>query len=586
MPPYAAARARRRCAGRRLVVVARRGSCTQDCGCRGDADHREQNYAVTPGRPFSASVTVTGVTIDAGNERAELVVSVHQAVTDPADLERTESPVVDSVTLAAASVLTVADGIARGDLSVPVEIGGNAAASLDVVAAGIHPVTIELTGVGSAVSSSTFFEVLDPAAPLAPLSIAIVARASDVATRDAIVAAAGAVEEPLSVALPPAVAAEQPLPADALRSDELLALPAADLDPSAIVAIDESAIFTRLFREGEDLLSAASPLAVVSRAVWLADRPISAPAAAMLRDLGIRMLLVTDDVATGLGVDPAANVFRADLGAGASLPAMTVDGRGAALAAGAAGGGLGPDQRAARLLAELRLARSDGDGSALVLGAPDLAVPDAAVLARLAAFVGALPDTNIVSLSRLPGVVDRELANDAPAIALPCRCRRRHAGATVEHRRGARGGRSRGVDVDRLAAARRVGQTPRCVVRERRRRTPQRHNNWLRSGPRSTACSGRSLRRSRSRSRCRGARTHCACRSATPATSRCGSTCASARPSSPSTNRARKSRSPRSARSRCRFRCGRGRRGRSRPRSTSSRPTATGSRRRSCSRDV
>ena len=345
--------------------------------------------------------------------------SVHQAVTDPAGLERTDSPVVDSVTLAAAGVLTVADGVARGDISVPVEIGGDAAASLDVVAAGIHPVTIELTGVGSAVSSSTFFEVLDPAAPLAPLSIAVVARADDVATRDAIVAAAGAVEEPLSVALPPAVAAEPPLPADALPSDELLALPAADLDPSAIVAIDEPATFTRQLREGEDVLSTASPLAVVSRAVWLADRPISAPAAALLRDLGIRMLLVTDDVAAGLGVDPAANVFRVDLGAGASLPAMTVDGRGAALAAGAAVDGSGPGQRAARLLAELRLARSDGEVAALVLGAPDLAVPDAAVLARLAAFVGALPDTNIVSLSRLPGVVDRELANDAPAIALP-----------------------------------------------------------------------------------------------------------------------------------------------------------------------
>jgi hypothetical protein len=376
----------------------------------------EQNYAVTPGESFTASVTVTGSTIDA---RAQLVVSVHEAVDEAADLVRTDVPVIDTVTLAAASVLTVADGVATGDVSVPVEVGGDATGSLDVVAAGIHPLTIELAGSGADVSASTLFEVLDPAAPLSPLSIAVVARADDVATRDAIVAAAGTVEEPLSVALLPAVAAAQPLPADALRSDELLALPAADLDPSALVAVDESGIFTRALREGEDLLSTASPLAVVSRAVWLADRPISAPAVEMLRDLGTRMLLVTDDVAAGLGVDPSANVFSVDLGAGASLPVMTVDGRGAALGAGPADDGATPDQRAARLLAELRLARNDGDGAALVLGAPDLAVPDAKVLARLAAFVDTLPDTNIVSLSRLPGLVDRELADDERAVALP-----------------------------------------------------------------------------------------------------------------------------------------------------------------------
>jgi hypothetical protein len=374
----------------------------------------EQNYAIRPGEPFAVAVTVADSTID---ENAELVITVHEAVDDAASLERGDSPVVDSVTLDAASVLTVADGIARGDISVPIEIGGDAAATLDLEAPGIHPVTIELAGGGADVSASTLFEVLDAAAPLSPLSIALVARADDLATRDAVVAAAGTVDEPLGVALRPAVAAAQPLPVDALRSDELLALPVADLDPSALVAVDEPGVFTRSLREGEDLLSTASPLAVVSRAVWLADRAISAPAVAMLRDLGIRMLLVTDDVAAGLGIDPAADVFSVDLGGGSSLPAMVVNGRGAALAVAPADDGTTPDQRAARLLAELRIARDDE--GAVVLGAPDLAVPDAAVLARLAAFVEALPDTSIVSLSRLPGLVDRELADGGSAVALP-----------------------------------------------------------------------------------------------------------------------------------------------------------------------
>jgi hypothetical protein len=380
----------------------------------------EQTYAVAPGESFVASVSAEGLALDTVDASAQLVVSVHEPAAGAADLDRVDALVLDSVALGAASVFGEADGLASGALAVPVDVGGVAGGSLDVAAAGIYPLTIELSGSSSPASAATWIEVLDPAADAEPLSIAIVARAGDVAGRDAIVAAAGTVEQPLSVALPPSIAADPPLSADALRSDELLALPAADLDPSAVVAVGELNAFTRMLRDGEDVLSAASPLAAVSRAVWLADRPISAPGAAMLRDLGIRMLLVTDDVAAGLGVDPAANVFRADLGTGATLPAMTVDGRGAALAASPTGGP-SPDQRAARLLAELRLARGAGDAAAVVLGAPGLAPPDPAVVTRLAAFVDTLPDTNLVALSRLPGVVDRELANGAPAIALPAR---------------------------------------------------------------------------------------------------------------------------------------------------------------------
>jgi hypothetical protein len=316
-------------------------------------------------------------------------------------------------------VFAGANAAGSGALSVPVDVGGNAGGSLDVAAPGIHPVTIALGDAPSPASASTLIEVLDPAAAAEPLSIAIVARAGDAATRDAIVAAAGEVEQPLSVALPPSIASDPPLSPDALRSDELLALPAAAVDPSAMVAVGEANAFTRMLRDGEDVLSAASPLAAVSRAVWLADRPISAPGAAMLRDLGIRMLVVTDEVAAGLGVDPRANAFRVGLGAGATLPAMTVDGRGGALAVEPAEDGASADQRAARLLAELRLARDDGDGAAVVLGAPGLATPDAAVLARLAAFVDPLPDTNIVALSRLPGIVERELADGQAVTALP-----------------------------------------------------------------------------------------------------------------------------------------------------------------------
>jgi hypothetical protein len=386
----------------------------------------DQSYAIQPGEAFEATIRVAGsaeAVAASAAAGADVVIGVHEAVEDAAQLDQSVGQAIDSVVLDAAAVVESAGSGAGGSISVPVGLASNDEGSLDVNAPGVYPVTVELRSGSESAVATTFLEVLDPAAPVQPLSIAVLATVADPAQFAGLVDVAAAVEAPLSVALTPAVAgavltASDPAapPGDALRFDELVALPAAALDPSAVVAVDESDAFTRMLRNGEDILSAASPLAVVSRAVWIADRPISGPAAAMLRDLGVRMLVITDDVADDLG--GAADVFAVSLGSGDTLPAMTIDPLGVELAASTPDTEATASERAARLLAGLRLARGDG-ASAVVLAAPGLAAPDGDVTARLAEFVVDLPGTNIVGLSRLPGIAAGGPADRTPPVALP-----------------------------------------------------------------------------------------------------------------------------------------------------------------------
>jgi hypothetical protein len=431
-----------------------------------------QTFAVEPGTAFETTLSVTGAPADVAAltaAGAEIRVTVHEAIADVAQLERTEAGAaraLDVAVLAAAPVLTGSGGTAEGSLSLPVSDGAGGRDSIDFVDAGIYPLTIDVAAGGVVATGSTFVEFLDPATPAQPLSVAIVAAADDVDAYRRLADVAGRTEAPFSVSLPPSVAVElasapeaSATAGEALRFDELVALPSAPLDPSAVVAVDEATAFTRLLRDGEDTLSAASPFAGVSRAVWISDRPISGAGAAMLRDLGVRMLVLTEDVAFALGADAGSAVFEVELGDGNSLPAMTIDRRGAQLAASESESvAATANERAVRLLAELRLDRRDGGPAAVVLAAPDLTVPDGDVTVRFAEFVDSLPDARVVPLSRLPGIAQGELRADGRALPLPTT-----AGADLTQRRD---------DVESLRAA--AEQAATMIT------TSQRRDDWMR----------------------------------------------------------------------------------------------------------
>lgn len=211
---------------------------------------------------------------------------------------------------------------------------------------------------------------------------------------------------------------------DAFRADEIFAVPAVALDPSSLAELDQVAVLTQQLRLGEDVLSTASPRAVISRAVWFSRGAVSAPAMVALRNLGIRMLVVPDDVAEGLGVSTGAGatgIFHIDLAADGSLPAITVNDLGAQLQTPVDGDPtMTANGLAVRLLVELQLQRSSSDTPAVLLATPRVTVPDPAITAHFVELTRGMPDISVVPVSRLPGIVDGALAGGvATPVVLP-----------------------------------------------------------------------------------------------------------------------------------------------------------------------
>lgn len=431
------------------------------------------------GEPLLADATVTVTVYRAVVDVDEVATLDEQGPSQPVDrVELDATEVVTTVDGVPTGELAIP--VAIGET---LEDGTN---GLVLGRPGIHPVTIDFGAAGDVVASAlTFIEVLDPVSPVgAPLAVSVVAGVDDPGPRPSptelqnasigvakLIELAEAVDGPLSIALPPvlvseltAPAGDEPSPAtsepsdtgedgqtpatsgpatsadattpdsaaigspdaflDAFRADELLGVPAVALDPSALIAIGERDLFTAQLRRGEDILSTASPRAVVSRAVWLSDRPISADAVGMLRNLGIRMIVVSDEVADGLGVpsvSPAARHFGVYLGVDGSLPAMTFSALGAQLRTPPVGESLfTPNDRAVRLLVDIQLSRSVSDVPALVLATPRVMVPDPAITAQFVKLADEMPDISLVPISRLPGLVDRGLGAAASAsVTLP-----------------------------------------------------------------------------------------------------------------------------------------------------------------------
>lgn len=231
-----------------------------------------------------------------------------------------------------------------------------------------------------------------------------------------------AVAGPVSLRVPPALltTSPPPVPPTGFDRDELLAQPAVPLDPSALAALGESAIFTGQLVAGERAAAAAVPLASRTRAVWLADDPLSDAGARLLRDLGVQLVLVPPAAAAALGVPAGIELFPLALDRGDSLAALVISPLGAGLAAPR--GGATAATAAARVMAAVQLHQDRAAAPpVLVLAPADLGVPDAEVAAAFARYAGELPGVTLVPVSDVTGAVSRALSSPAaPApVALP-----------------------------------------------------------------------------------------------------------------------------------------------------------------------
>jgi hypothetical protein len=241
---------------------------------------------------------------------------------------------------------------------------------------------------------------------------------------------------PVSVAIPPVLMADLApnstlgaTLAAALEGDELLSLPADELDPSAAVAVDESATFTRELREGEDLLAAALPSAPTRRSAWVVTAPISAAAAAELRNLGFRLLVMDGGTYAELdgnigGYQDPSLAAEADVGDGFTLPVLVFSSAGQLLDPEyLRSAGLTANDAAVQLLAEVVTMRRELGAErrrSVVLATPTVGVPDPDVVAAFTSLAASHPDVELVPLSALPGATDTMVVDGRPVrLTLP-----------------------------------------------------------------------------------------------------------------------------------------------------------------------
>ncbi len=241
------------------------------------------------------------------------------------------------------------------------------------------------------------------------------------------------VQAPITVGIPPVIATairDDDALVDRLRSalagDESIALPALELDPSSAMAAGLVDTFTRLLREGEDVLREVLPGTPARRTTWVVDRDLSTQGATMLRDLGVQLLVVPEDRYVELegslpGLTDTSMVLDGDLGSGAPLAVSVVDPVSELLDPERATGRspLEDGIAAFALLAATRLQLGPASRS-VVLTTPDLGIPDADVLAVIERFAEEHPVIGTRPLSFVPGSTDvMQLFDEPLTLSLP-----------------------------------------------------------------------------------------------------------------------------------------------------------------------
>lgn len=404
----------------------------------------------------------------------EIVLTSYVPVTDrddiPAVLAGLTGNALDGARLPIAPLLRQGEqGSAIIDLEVVTTVEGDRLTELEFPEAGVYPVTMDLRFRDTLVARHlTFVERLpavdDPNRPVDPYLLAVVTAVDDpggrpteldlVALRSALLEIAEIAEAtaiPITLGLPPGVAAVLDDDPDlrqrlvtALRGDEVVAVPAVDIDPSAAVEAGQIEAFTRQLRAGENDLAGQLPGLATRRGVTIQRRPISLDGAVMLRDLGTQTILVPADLYETLLDEPSAAhdsslLDPVVLPDGSTMSVVTVDPVSRLLDADQAGLRT-PAERAVILLAELSAGRRRLDGAAplAVLSTADLGRPDADVLAQLESMVAAHPG---LGFDQLTVAASSAASASASAIGLPDR-----AGTSLVER-------SQGIDLARLRAA-------------------------------------------------------------------------------------------------------------------------------------
>lgn len=210
----------------------------------------------------------------------------------------------------------------------------------------------------------------------------------------------------------------QRLAAGMVRND-VLSAPRYPLDPSVAAAYGQEALYTQWLRDGEDDL-ARTVTSPALRTLAFVDAPLTQAGAALLRDLGARLMVTTPAVfdalplSTGIFTD-LSQLVQFEVAPGVTIDATVTDRIiGPVLARSTATPTLTGIRAMAHLLA-YRQEIVDADGNprrhGVTLGTPDLSLPDVTSFAAVANLLGTSPAIEPTTLDTLGVRTDHAVLN-------------------------------------------------------------------------------------------------------------------------------------------------------------------------------
>lgn len=290
-----------------------------------------------------------------------LVVTAYRPVSTRADVRDAQAGElprsVDSVDLALSTLARpAADQVSA---TVTLETTTRTATALQIAQPGLYPVVLELRTAGEVVAELlTFLHRLpsatdDPEVAL-PVAMAMATKSpvvlddNGVALIDDVILAEltqladilEASDLPVAVRVPPSLllAVRQTSDAgaalaerlgQALARNEVLSSPRYPLDPSQAAAAAQSDLYTQWLRNGEDDLTSFMSHLPLNTVAFM-DGPLSASGAALLRDLGTRLIVTTPEVfdplpnSTGVFTD-SSHLVQVQVAPGVTVDVTLID---------------------------------------------------------------------------------------------------------------------------------------------------------------------------------------------------------------------------------------------------------------------
>lgn len=416
----------------------------------------DQNFDVAADGVLALELQLSSAAL--ADPTAHLVVTAHRPIdtrVEVADALAGDLPrSADSVDLDVALQPRVAADTLR--VAIPIERSTRTTAALQLSRPGLYPVVVELRRDGDVAAELLTFTHRLPDADEPdeqPLLIAIAMATQrpvhyDTSTDTAVLDDNDRAElsrladtlevsaVPVAVRISPATAAvladDDPelsiRLADALVSQEVLAAPHWPLDASAAAASGVDTLYRDWLREGEDTLTGFADT-TPSRAVGIADSALSAGGAALLREVGGRLLVLPvdeyDAIPDSIGAyTDSTQLVQMRVDADTTIDAAVVDRVTDDLLLRPTSA---PLLAAIHIAADLAAAREeieDGGGfpsrHGLVLATPDVGVIPADLFGPLSAILATTPTLRPVTLEELSLRVDRLLIDGTEVIvALP-----------------------------------------------------------------------------------------------------------------------------------------------------------------------